>query len=85
MKHLLVRFIFVLLILGVFIFPLYTINAYSSPPFATATNAETTGDMTPLYWMIAIVGGLIAVTLTYVSWRKYKGEVKKRSKKGPNS
>lgn len=37
--------------------------------------------MTPFYWVIIIVGGCIAITLTYVSWRKYKGEKKKKKLK----
>lgn len=41
--------------------------------------------MIPLYWMIIIVGGCIAFTLSYVSWRKYKGEEKKQTKKDSNS
>jgi amino acid transporter len=36
------------------------------------------GDMFPFYWLIFIVGGTIASTLSYVSWRKYKGEKKER-------
>lgn len=26
------------------------------------------------FWMVGIVGGCIAITLTYVSWKKYKQE-----------
>lgn len=40
----------------------------------------------PFYWVIAIVGGCIAITLTYVSWRKYKADEKKeKTKKNSNS
>lgn len=46
---------------------------------------ENTKDMLPFYWTVGIVGGCIAVTLSYVSWRKYKGEEKKQHGKGPNS
>ncbi|WP_042145642.1 sporulation protein YpjB [Paucisalibacillus sp. EB02] len=31
-------------------------------------------EMFPFYWLLIIVGGIIASTLSYVSWRKYKGE-----------
>ncbi|WP_174613591.1 sporulation protein YpjB [Virgibacillus ihumii] len=41
--------------------------------------------MVPLYWMTIIVGGCIAVTLTYVSWRKYKAEKKKNVNNDSNS
>ncbi|WP_157967828.1 sporulation protein YpjB [Paraliobacillus sp. X-1268] len=32
------------------------------------------------YWIILIVGGVIILTLTYVAWRKYKGQKKKKQK-----
>lgn len=38
-------------------------------------------DMTPFFWAVGIVGGCIAITLTYVSWKKYKAEEKKEIKK----
>lgn len=48
----------------------------------TVQDAQTKGkDMIPFYWMIFIVGSCIAVTLSYVSWRKYKGEQKKQQNK----
>jgi len=34
----------------------------------------------PLYWIAGIVGGCIALTLSYVSWRTYRGQHKKRKK-----
>lgn len=40
-----------------------------------------TMDMAPFYWIVGIVGGCIAATLTYVSWKKYKVEEKKQTKK----
>ncbi|GAA0423055.1 hypothetical protein JUJ52_14895 [Virgibacillus sp. AGTR] len=39
------------------------------------------GDLLPLIWTVIIVGGCIGITLTYVSWRKYKGESRKKAKK----
>jgi H+/Cl- antiporter ClcA len=36
-------------------------------------------EMFPFYWLIIIVGGFIACTLSYVSWRKYKGEKQKKA------
>ncbi len=52
-------------------------------PYIMSSNNKA--DMIPFYWMVAIVGGCIAVTLTYVSWRKYKGEKKKQSDRDSNS
>ena len=42
-------------------------------------------DLVPFIWTVGIVGGCIAITLSYVSWRKYKGEVKNDSKEGQNN
>ncbi len=33
---------------------------------------------TSLIWFMTITGGIILFTLTYVGWRKYKGEKTKR-------
>lgn len=35
-------------------------------------------DMIAFYWVLFVVGGFVALTLTYVSWRKYKGEKQKQ-------
>ncbi|MBP1949578.1 sporulation protein YpjB [Virgibacillus litoralis] len=48
-------------------------------------SSNNNAEMMPFYWMVTIVGGCIAVTLTYVSWRKYKGEKKKQSERDSNS
>ncbi|AIF45448.1 hypothetical protein X953_10945 [Virgibacillus sp. SK37] len=34
-----------------------------------------------LIWTVIIVGGCIGITLSYVSWRKYKGEKNKKVQK----
>ncbi|MYL45275.1 hypothetical protein GLV94_06430 [Virgibacillus halodenitrificans] len=34
-----------------------------------------------LIWTVIIVGGCIGITLSYVSWRKYKGEKNKKMQK----
>lgn len=36
------------------------------------------------YWLILIIGGLILITLTYVSWRKYRGTIKQKKDRGAN-
>jgi len=50
------------------------------PVIANAQNtdgsdlANKQADMSPFYWTLGIIGGCIAVTLAYVSWKKYRGE-----------
>ncbi|WP_188453875.1 sporulation protein YpjB [Virgibacillus oceani] len=68
-------------IIGILVVPIAA-SAFNIAEPVHDTNAK---DMTPFYWMVAIVGGLIAVTLTYVSWKKYKGDEKKRTNNDPNS
>ncbi|GAB4073590.1 hypothetical protein GCM10028778_10930 [Barrientosiimonas marina] len=55
--------------------------------FADSHPADAAGNVTmvPFYWVVGIVGGSIAITLTYVSWRKYKAEKRKQSDKNSNS
>ena len=51
---------------------------------AAADNADTSKknfELIPFIWTVGIVGGCIAITLSYVSWRKYKGEEKKKARK----
>jgi hypothetical protein len=47
----------------------------------TSHTAKKNFDIVPFIWTVGIVGGCIAITLSYVSWRKYKGEEKKNSSK----
>ncbi|SHF56444.1 sporulation protein YpjB [Ornithinibacillus halophilus] len=47
---------------------------------AESIKTDDEPSMVPFFWGAGMVGGIIAITLTYVSWRKYKGE-KKRGKK----
>ena len=61
-----------------------SINIILANPIMAKTiqDNQTKGkDMIPFYWMIFIVRSCIAVTLSYVSWRKYKGEQKKKRNK----
>ncbi|MGM8365357.1 sporulation protein YpjB [Virgibacillus sp. W0181] len=37
-------------------------------------------DIIPFNWIIILLGGIIMLTLSYVSWRKYKGMQNKRNK-----
>lgn len=45
---------------------------------ASVTNSSTSWG--PFVWAIVIIGGSIGITLSYVSWRKYKGERTSRRK-----
>lgn len=38
-----------------------------------------------LWWVISMTGGIIVLTLSYVSWRKYKGERQQRKRKDSNN
>ncbi|QKY69192.1 sporulation protein YpjB [Lentibacillus sp. CBA3610] len=58
-------------------------SAQQNLTVAAKTNANV--NMVPFYWMVGIVGGSIAITLSYVSWRKYRGEKKKRSEDDSNN
>ena len=85
-KHILAPFLMVITI----VFIIYYVFDVTSLHVIEATDADvkttaTKNDMEPFYWTVAIVGGCIAITLSYVSWRKYKGEEKKRPKKDSNS
>ncbi|GAB3066144.1 sporulation protein YpjB [Virgibacillus ainsalahensis] len=55
------------------------ILADSTTP-ASSSSAKENSDLTPFFWTAGIIGGCIAITLTYVSWRKYKGEKKQDEK-----
>lgn len=39
----------------------------------------------PFYWMILLIGGSILMTLSYVSWKKYKGDRQKNRKRNSNN
>lgn len=61
------------------------INIIFSAPVLADTIEKTSReskDMVPFYFMLLIVGGCIAVTLSYVSWKKYKAEKKKQKQNG---
>lgn len=78
------QFLFLIIVLiGVFIFvhsETFLIEASSVEP-ETSDTTVTHSSLIPLFWTVVFVGGTIATTLAYVSWRKYKGEEKKQTKK----
>lgn len=71
-------------LIGIFIF----MQVGSIWTEASAINNESVSvhnkGMTPLIWTVIIVGGCITITLSYVSWRKYKAEVKGKKGKSKN-
>ncbi|MBU5265431.1 hypothetical protein KQI21_00825 [Virgibacillus proomii] len=70
-----------LIIIGIIIGDGFLIsNMQASTLFTTTGPKEQNGGIIPLIWIVIIVGGCIGITLTYVSWRKYKGEAEKRNK-----
>lgn len=78
---------FKLMLIGVIIFLLnFNINELF---LAHSANylliSEEKSEFAPFLWMVIIVGGSIMITLSYVSWRKYKGIVKNQRKKNSNS
>lgn len=76
-----IRLVFILFI-GIFIFLHFdhSIAASPSAPVSSDTSKENS-ELAPLFWSVLFIGGSIAITLSYVSWRKYRGEVKKEKKK----
>lgn len=66
------------------IFDSASAGAIESNPPDNIDLPKKKSEMIPFYWMMIIVGGCITITLSYVSWRKYKGiektQIKKKSK-----
>ncbi|UJL48252.1 hypothetical protein KFZ58_09635 [Virgibacillus sp. NKC19-16] len=54
------------------------IEAGSHVPESTEKSADDKAEGIPFYWIAGIIGGCIVITLSYVSFRKYKGEKKKQ-------
>lgn len=54
----------------------FIIELLISDNVTALVKAEKKGNnrMFPFYWLMLIVGLIIVSTLSYVSWRKYKGE-----------
>ncbi|ALX47947.1 sporulation protein YpjB [Lentibacillus amyloliquefaciens] len=74
-------------IIGIFIYMCFSapITASAERYFPIAAKSTENVNMIPFYWIIGIVGGSIAITLTYVSWRKYRGERKKQTDDDSNN
>ena len=87
-KHKRIRILpFVIILLGISAFILINLVIVDLIEANNSTSSEEVNksfDMIPFYWTVGIVGGCIALTLAYVSWRKYKDEKKKQLKKNSN-
>ena len=68
-------------IMSLSFFPLDILLGMKGFPLWVYANAE----FLPLIPAIIIVGGLIILTLSYVSWRKYKAEAEKFNRKKDKS
>ncbi|MEN2766191.1 sporulation protein YpjB [Ornithinibacillus xuwenensis] len=66
--------IFKWLLIGILLYVLIEIIIGETVNANTKQNQKGDDNMFPFYWLIIIVGGIIAITLSYVSWRKYRGE-----------
>ncbi|API90394.1 hypothetical protein J32TS6_03500 [Virgibacillus pantothenticus] len=80
------RHLFVLtfgVIIGIIIYAIaFTPKAIQANVHRAAQPAmEQKGQLFPFIWIVLIVGGCIGITLTYVSWRKYRGEKKNKQDK----
>ncbi|MBY7143503.1 hypothetical protein KFZ56_10680 [Virgibacillus sp. NKC19-3] len=54
------------------------IEAGSQLPESSEASTDSDTKQLPFYWIVGIIGGCIVLTLSYVSFRKYKGEKKKQ-------
>ncbi|WP_085992045.1 sporulation protein YpjB [Oceanobacillus senegalensis] len=77
-KKLQVLLIFIIVIGMLLFFQFETYTVKASP---VETPVETNFDWSPLIWATIIIAGSIGITLSYVSWRKYKGEQKEHNKR----
>ncbi|WP_068672018.1 sporulation protein YpjB [Oceanobacillus sp. Castelsardo] len=66
------------LLIGIIVFQLgnHTVEASSIHESIFSINIF---EWSPIIWAVVIIAGSIGITLSYVSWKKYKGE-KKHSK-----
>jgi len=69
------------ILIGIWIYFRFGLMSVQAKSSQATVLANQYFDFTPLFWVIVIVGGCIVITLTYVSYRKYKGEKKKHKEK----
>src|SRR5699024_11053265 len=69
----------ILVVIGIFLLAcIVMLEAIGDNPTDTSAISIKDTEMIPFYWMIVIVVGCIACTLTYVSCSKYKVEEKNK-------
>ena len=76
-KH---RWSFMLVLIGIII--MVSLNYASSDQMESKETVQPLDGglgLLPLYWIVGIVGGCIALTLTYVSWKKYRAQRRRKN------
>lgn len=71
-------------IIGVIIFISSLLRLHESSAQVKQQVQSETISLVPFYWMILLIGGSILMTLSYVSWRKYKADQQKAKKRSSN-
>lgn len=72
-------------IIGVILCVLSVIRLNHTYANTSQSNESFAITMIPFYWLIMLIGGLILITLSYVSWRKYKGMKARQKDRGSNN
>lgn len=76
----------IIILLGISVFSPINIVALDVIGTNVQADVEVTKEkleMIPFFWTVGVIGGVIGLTLAYVSWRKYKAE-KRKQFKSPN-
>jgi len=77
-------FLFTCSVIGVILISISIVKIGGTFTKIENTNELYVSSIVPFYWMITLIGGIIMITLTYVSWRKYKGQ-KQQKKRDVNN
>ncbi|MFD0951459.1 sporulation protein YpjB [Virgibacillus natechei] len=76
---------FLILTVGIVIQLLYTGSLdTSSAATEFGESVKDNSKQISFYWIAGVIAGCIVITLSYVSYRKYKGEKKKQLEKEKN-
>ncbi|WLV23427.1 sporulation protein YpjB [Aciduricibacillus chroicocephali] len=76
-KH---RWSIILAILGISAIVIFNFSSNEGKDVQeTSYMPARTFEMMPLLWITGIVGGCIAITLTYVSWKKFRAQRRKKA------
>ncbi|MBM7569842.1 sporulation protein YpjB [Aquibacillus albus] len=60
------------------------VTVFRETSILDVSNTNQKEDSTSFLWLIFVVGGVIMITLSYVGWKKYKGEKNKSQKQTTN-